>query len=231
MCRNPRTAARSRTQDCQCSGLAVLPRSGNVLSLAKAVSSSVFLFVKRLASRPSSKSTSHSSVTGTVSTCSVPHQYLGSTSLPSTRTRGSPKLATTRHELQPFVFSKDQFHDKGIHSVALDDHGVNILGCGEEFMLVLVVLSTSLQPWWSCCCRFCCSCCCLPSFRQVQPEVQSAFIACESCATSITARQPNTRLVWVTLAFRLWCRRNMSFPPPDRVQVRLSVGATWALNT
>ena len=76
----------------------------------------------------------------------------------------SPKLATTRHELRPFVFSKDH------------DHGFNILGCGQEFMLVLLVLSTSLQPWWSCCCRCCCSCCCLPSFRQVQPEVQSAFL-------------------------------------------------------
>ena len=46
-------------------------------------------------------------------------------------------------------------------------------------------------------------------FRDVEDVLGP--ITCERYGTSVTARQRSTRAMPVTLALRLWCRRNMRF--------------------
>merc|ERR1711988_1614950 len=75
------------------SGLSVLAGSGNDPSLANFSSSSLPLWMRRVASPPSSTSWSQPSLPGTVSICSVHHQYSGSVSPFQANTVEVPALA------------------------------------------------------------------------------------------------------------------------------------------
>merc|ERR1719390_368212 len=75
------------------SGFVVLFGSGNEPSLANFSSYSLPLWIKRVASPPSSTSWSHPSAPGTVIICSVHHQYSGRVSPFQAKTVAVPALA------------------------------------------------------------------------------------------------------------------------------------------
>merc|ERR1719261_458267 len=75
------------------SALSVLLGSGRLSSLAYFSSNSLPLWIKRVASPPSSTSWSHPSLPGTVIICSVHHQYSASVSPFHAKTVHVPRLA------------------------------------------------------------------------------------------------------------------------------------------
>merc|ERR1740139_1994242 len=75
------------------SALSVLLGSGSVPSLANFSSNSLPLWIRRVASPPSSTSWSHPSTPGHVIICSVHHQYSGSVSPFQAKTVAVPALA------------------------------------------------------------------------------------------------------------------------------------------